>query len=89
MKAKGAIREIRRIREEMIEAIKDKAKDMEQAAMLAQAENMFQMVSDGATREEVAKVFRVGIATVQRRLRFYTDYHKIERKADGRIKTNK
>ncbi|MWK13455.1 helix-turn-helix domain-containing protein, partial [Escherichia coli] len=71
-------KDIRRLREELIAEIKAKAKQMEIAAQMDVAEQMYKMVEEGTPRQVIAKTFGVGIATVHRRLKAYADYHNIE-----------
>ena len=73
-------KDIRRLREELIAEIKAKAKQMEIAAQMDVAEQMYKMVEEGTPRQ---------VITVHRRLKAYADYHNIERKEDGRFKKNK
>ncbi|EER7519646.1 helix-turn-helix domain-containing protein [Escherichia coli] len=82
-------KDIRRLREELIAEIKAKAKQMEIAAQMDVAEQMYKMVEEGTPRQVIAKTFGVGIATVHRRLKAYADYHNIERKEDGRFRKAK
>ncbi|HAG5762238.1 TPA: helix-turn-helix domain-containing protein [Escherichia coli] len=82
-------KDIRRLREELIAEIKAKAKQMEIAAQMDVAEQMYKMVEEGTPRQVIAKTFGVGIATVHRRLKAYADYHNIERGEDGRFKKAK
>ncbi|HAO0324230.1 TPA: hypothetical protein IGZ64_004107 [Escherichia coli] len=79
-------KDIKRLREELISEVKAKSKQMELAAQMDVAGQMFKMVEDGVSRQVIAKTFGVGIATVHRRLKAYADYHNIERKEDGRFK---
>ncbi len=75
-------KDIRRLREELIAEIKAKAKQMEIAAQMDVAEQMYKMVEEGTPRQVIAKTFGVGIATVHRRLKAYADYHNIEESTD-------
>ncbi|NYO97109.1 helix-turn-helix domain-containing protein [Escherichia coli] len=62
-------KDIRRLREELIAEVKAKAKQMEIAAQMDVAQQMFKMVEEGTPRQVIAKTFGVGIATVHRRLK--------------------
>ncbi len=66
-------KDIRRLREELIAEIKAKAKQMEIAAQMDVAEQMYKMVEEGTPRQVIAKTFGVGIATVHRRLKAYAN----------------
>ncbi|ELT8890935.1 helix-turn-helix domain-containing protein [Escherichia coli] len=82
-------KEIKKLREELIAEVKAKSKQMELAAQMDVAKQMFKMVEEGTPRQVIAKTFGVGIATVHRRLKAYADYHNIERKEDGRFRKAK